>query len=59
MADQQEVYIVFDGAPGPEGPRFIEVETTEGQSVRVEWQPDRFEGKGYYRLGPFYINKEG
>lgn len=33
------INIVFDGPPGPEGPRFIEVETDDGRSIRVgEWQ---------------------
>ena len=53
-----EVYIVFDGPPGPEGPRFIEVENNQGQSVKVEWKADRFEAKGYWRLGPFYTDEE-
>lgn len=30
--------IVFDGAPGPEGPRFVEVENGRGASIKVgEW----------------------
>jgi hypothetical protein len=36
---------VFDGLPGPDGGRFIEVETENGKSVRVgEWieRPDGF-----------------
>jgi len=33
------INIIFDGPPGPEGGRFIEVETDDGKSVRVgEWQ---------------------
>ena len=33
------INIVFDGPPGPEGPRFIEVETDDGYSIPVgEWQ---------------------
>lgn len=33
--------IIFDGMPGPDMPRFIEVEQ-EGKSVNVgEWQPKR------------------
>jgi len=30
-----KVNFVFDGPPGPEGPRFVEVETLGGQSLRV------------------------
>lgn len=34
----QTIHIVFDGPPGPEGPRFIEVETPDGKSIRAgEW----------------------
>ncbi len=33
-----ELHIVFDGPPGPESGRFVEVETKGGFSVRVgEW----------------------
>lgn len=47
------VYIVFDGPPGPESGRFVEVEDMHGNSVdsgRARWThcPD-----GYWRLGPF------
>jgi len=32
--------IVFDGPPGPEAPRFVEVENREGASIEVgEWVP--------------------
>ena len=55
--EYEEVYIVFDGPPTPTGPKFVEVETTTGQSVTVAWEPDRLERKGYFRLGPFYIEK--
>lgn len=43
-----EIRIVFDGPPGPESGRFVEVENVEGHSIRVgEWQerPD-----GYWEL---------
>lgn len=34
----QQVDVVFDGPPGPEGGRFVEVENTKGRSVKVgEW----------------------
>jgi hypothetical protein len=30
--------VVFDGPPGPEPPRFVEVEDDEGRSIRCgEW----------------------
>lgn len=50
-----DVYIIFDGPPGPEAPRFVEVETPGGQSVKVEWTEDKVEHKGYWRLGPFQL----
>lgn len=32
------LHFVFDGPPGPEGPRFVECETPEGKSVNAgEW----------------------
>lgn len=35
----EEIRIVFDGPPGPEGGRFVEVENQEGASIRVgEWR---------------------
>jgi hypothetical protein len=40
--------IVFDGPPGPESGRFVEVETIEGRSVRVGEWIDR--GNGLWAL---------
>lgn len=52
-------YVVFDGPPGPEGPRFVEVENEQRQSVRVgEWVPDTKTAEGYWRLGPFQEYQE-
>lgn len=37
------IYVVFDGPPGPEGPRFVEVEDSGGRSISIgEWvtRPD-------------------
>ena len=52
------VYILFDGPPGPDGPRFIEVEDEQGRSVKVEWTEDTREEKGYWRLGPLQLEVE-
>ncbi len=47
----KEFYIVFDGPPGPEAAKFIEVEDAQRRSVRVgEWTAA---GGGYWKLGPF------
>ncbi len=44
------INIVFDGPPGPEGPRFIEVETDDGRSIRIgEWQ-ERQDGNWVLRI---------
>jgi hypothetical protein len=44
----EAVNIIFDGPPGPEGPRFIEVETDDGRSIRAgEWQERQ---DGYWAL---------
>jgi hypothetical protein len=45
----ESILIIFDRPPGPEAPRFIEVENERGESVSVgEWieLPDR----GYWAL---------
>lgn len=35
----EEVHIVFDGPPGPQSGRFVEVETPDGRSISVgEWK---------------------
>jgi hypothetical protein len=37
------INIVFDGPPGPEAGRFVEVETDDGESIKIgEWgeRPD-------------------
>lgn len=39
------LHIVFDGMPGPEGPRLIEVEDQYGRSVNAgtwRWRPDGY-----------------
>lgn len=44
------INVVFDGPPGPEGPRFIEVEADDGCSIRVgEWQ-ERPDGNWALRI---------
>jgi hypothetical protein len=36
--DGGTIDVVFDGPPGPDGPRFVEVETPDGKSARRgEW----------------------
>jgi len=48
---EKTIDIVFDSAPGPEGPRLIEVER-EGRSIRLgEWvAPHADDPAGYWRL---------
>ena len=39
QGDRKAVHVVFDGMPGPEGPRFIECEDGNGRSIRAgEWR---------------------
>ncbi len=52
----EPLFITFDGPPGPEGPRFIDVHTTDGRSVRAGEWIERHDG--YWGLGPFYIGGE-
>lgn len=46
------INVIFDGPPGPEGGRFVEVEDEHGRSIRVgEWEADpRPEHEGLWRL---------
>jgi hypothetical protein len=38
MVSDPHIDIVFDGPPGPEGPRFVEVEDEQGRSIKIgEW----------------------
>jgi hypothetical protein len=38
ISQLDHVDIVFDGPPGPDGPRFVEVENAMGQSIKFgEW----------------------
>ncbi len=38
-SETKELHVIFDAGPGPEGGRFVEVETPEGKSVNVgEWR---------------------
>ena len=53
------INIIFDGPPGPEGPRFIEVETDDGRSIRVgEWQ-QRQDGNWGLRIAALPLVKTG
>ena len=43
-----DIHIVFDGPPGPEAGRFVEVENDDGQSIRFgEWKE---RGDGWWEL---------
>jgi hypothetical protein len=47
------VYIVFTGPPGPEAPRFVEVEDDRGRSIQYgEWIKYEWidRGAGYWAL---------
>ena len=48
------LYVVFDGPPSHEAPRFVELEDAggagHGSDVGVGWD----ESEEFYRLGPFY-----
>ena len=36
--EKRQIYIVFDGPPGPQAGRFVEVNDYEGKSIRIgEW----------------------
>lgn len=48
------INIIFDGPPGPHGPRFVEVEDDEGNGVRIgDWsahKPEGYEDAGLWKL---------
>jgi hypothetical protein len=49
----KEVYIVFDGPPGPEGGRYVEVEDDAGHSVGgIAWKKRE---DGCWVLGPLLL----
>jgi hypothetical protein len=55
-----KVDIVFDGPPGPDAGRFVEVENQQGQSIRVGKWVQRPDGYWALRLdvcddGPHYL----
>ncbi len=55
----KDLWIVFDGPPGPESGRFIEVEDGSRASVApsgVSWVKS---DDGYWRLGPFCSDPDG
>ena len=53
-ADESLLYIIFDGPPGPEAGRFVEVETAGGRSVNAgEWEVYPGAPPTLWRLGPF------
>ncbi len=51
----EPVFIVFDGPPDHISPRFVEVETSVGFSVKAgEWNPYG----DYWKLGPFFTTPQ-
>jgi hypothetical protein len=55
MADY--IDIVFDGPPGPEGNRFIEVEDALGRSIRFGLWIERDDGRWVLRITPADFEK--
>lgn len=59
MSDAQDIYVTFDGPPGPESGRFVEVEDAKGRGLEpivtgAFWQE---EDGSRWVLGPF-ANKD-
>lgn len=46
----QPINIIFDGPPGPNGPRFVEIETDDGHSVNVGDWVERVDGYWALRI---------
>lgn len=56
MKIEQPINIIFDGAPGSETGRFVEVETDDGKSIDVgEWR-ERPDGRWALRITPSSVN---
>ncbi len=53
----ETIDIVFDGPPGPEGPRFVEVEDSKGKSLSRNWVK-RADGYWVIRLSEV-VSSEG
>lgn len=49
-AATQPINVVFDGEPGPDGLRFIDVETDDGRSIRVGELAERADGRWVLRI---------
>ena len=47
------IFVVFDGPPGPESGRFVEVETEGGKSIRAGEWIERPDGYWALRIDPF------
>jgi hypothetical protein len=50
--EPEDIYIVFDGPPGPEGPRFVETENARGEGVSIRPGTWMCRDDGYWVLGP-------
>lgn len=52
-----DLYVVFDGHPDHENPRFVELDDAEGKSVGgvADWKQ---RDDGYWTLGPFRTVKD-
>lgn len=59
----KKVYVVFDGPPGPESGRFVELEDEEGRGVGgvnhvVQWSEQETKHGKLWRLGPFLLEHD-
>ncbi len=63
----KKVYVIFDGEPGLEAPRFVEVEdenmnSVGGPNFDAKWERDPASivagRENLYRLGPFWVRED-
>jgi hypothetical protein len=52
------INIIFDGPPGPESGRFVEVETDDGKSIKTGEWIKRSDGLWALRITSLYQKKE-
>lgn len=57
--EAETIYVVFDGPPGPECGRFVEVEDATGKSIRIREWVDRGDGFWALRLNAIRAAREG
>jgi hypothetical protein len=54
-ADNPHIDIIFDGPPGPDGGRLVEIDDAAGQSIAIRTSFQRADGLWVLRITPAQI----